>query len=160
MERVEIMLARIKTVMKSLTQTSQAEALSPDALKMAAVVLMVEVMMADHQIEEAEKQQLLRSSMEFLAISREEGLELIEQAIQRHDDVVSLYALTKVINERLDSERKIELIAHMWRVAYSDRQWDKYEEHLIRKVADLLYISHKDFIHARVLVEEQLPDTR
>ena len=88
--------------------------------------------------------------------NREEGVELINQAIGQHDDLVSLYDLTRVINLHFDQARKIELITHMWRVAYSDRQWDKYEEHIIRKVADLLYISHKDFVHARVQVQEQL----
>jgi uncharacterized tellurite resistance protein B-like protein len=68
--------------------------------------------------------------------------------------------MTRVINQHFDQNKKIELIAHMWRIAYSDRRWDKYEEHLIRKVSDLLYISHKDFIYARVLVQEQLSGSK
>jgi uncharacterized tellurite resistance protein B-like protein len=150
------MLARLKTVMNKLTQAGQHDVVTQDDLKMAAVVLLVEVMMADHRIDESEKQQLLKSTMELLATNREEGVELINQAIEQHDDLVSLYDLTRVINLHFDQARKIELITHMWRIAYSDRQWDKYEEHLIRKVADLLYISHKDFIHARVQVQDQL----
>jgi uncharacterized tellurite resistance protein B-like protein len=150
------MLTHLKTVMKKLTQAGQEVAVTQDELRMAAVVLLVEVMMADHYIAESEKQQLLSSTMELLQTSREESVELIDQAVHQHDDLVSLYDLTRVINLHFDQDRKIELIAHMWRIAYSDQQWDKYEEHLIRKVADLLYISHKDFIHARVLVQEQL----
>lgn len=150
------MLARLKTVISKLSQAGQHDVVTQDDLKMAAVVLLVEVMMADHHIDESEKQQLLNSTMELLATNREEGVELINQAIGQHDDLVSLYDLTRVINLHFDQARKIELITHMWRVAYSDRQWDKYEEHIIRKVADLLYISHKDFVHARVQVQEQL----
>ena len=96
--------------------------------------------------------------MDLLATNREESMELINQAIRQHDELVSLFDLTRVINLHFGQDRKIELLAHMWRIAYSDRQWDKYEEHLIRKVADLLYISHKDFIHARVQVQDQLSD--
>jgi len=150
------MLARLKTVMNKLAQAGQHDVVSQDVLKTAAVALLVEVMMADHRIEESEKQQLLNSTTELLATDSEEGVELINQAIEQHNDLVSLFDLTRVINLQFDQARKIELITHMWRVAYSDRQWDKYEEHLIRKVADLLYISHKDFIHARVQVQEQL----
>lgn len=150
------MLVSIKTVIKKLTQPEQAGKVTHEELKIAAVVLLVEVMMADHHIDESEKQQLLTSTMELLATSREESVELINQAIQQHDRLVSLYDLTRIINLHFDQSRKIELIAHMWRIAYSDRQWDKYEEHLIRKVADLLYISHTDFIHARVQVQDQL----
>lgn len=147
--------------MKKLAQVGHdPNAITQDELRIAAVMLLVEVMMADHLIDDAEKQQLLRSTMILLQTSREESLELIDKAVQQHQDLVSLYDLTRTINLHFDQDRKLELIAHMWRVAYSDRQWDKYEEHLIRKVADLLYISHKDFIHARVQVQEQLADSQ
>lgn len=152
------MLARLKTVMQKLAQPDHAE-LSEEEIRMAAVALLVEVMMADHRIDEDEKRQLLNSTMSLLQLTREESEELIDQAIRKHKELVSLYDLTRVINLHFDQERKLELIAHMWRVAYSDRQWDKYEEHLIRKVADLLYISHKDFVHARVDVQEQQPES-
>ena len=155
------MLAQLKTVMKKLAQVGHdPNAITQDELRIAAVMLLVEVMMADHLIDDAEKQQLLRSTMILLQTSREESLELIDKAVQQHQDLVSLYDLTRTINLHFDQDRKLELIAHMWRVAYSDRQWDKYEEHLIRKVADLLYISHKDFIHARGQVQEQLADSQ
>lgn len=116
---------------------------------MAAVMLLVEVMMADHHIDAGEKRQLILSTMELLQISREESAELVEQARQDHANLVSLYDLTRVINSHFDEQKKIDVLTHMWQIAYADRQWDKYEEHLIRKVADLLYISHKDFVQAR-----------
>lgn len=149
------MLTRLKTVMKKLTENGRDAVVTQDEFRIAAVVLLVEVMVADHHIEEREKQQLLDSTMELLQTTREESVELIDQAVEQHDDLISLYDLTRVINLHFEQDRKIELIVHMWRIAYSDRQWDKYEEHLIRKVADLLYISHKDFIHARVKVQEE-----
>lgn len=151
------MFANLKTVMNKLAQVGQAQAgLTNADLNMAAVVLLVEVMMADHHIDDGEKQQLLKSTMTMLQTSREQSEELIDQAVQQHDQLVSLYDLTRIINQHFDQSRKIVLLEHMWRIAYADRQWDKYEEHLIRKVADLLYISHTDFIHARVRAQEQL----
>jgi uncharacterized tellurite resistance protein B-like protein len=153
------MLERLKIVIQKFAQPGQAADMSRDELRMAAVLLLVEVMMADHRIDESEKHQLLKSTMALLQLTREESEELINQAIRQRKDLVSLYDLTRVINLHFDQARKIELIAHMWRVAYSDRQWDKYEEHLIRKVADLLYISHQDFVHARVDVQEQLQES-
>jgi uncharacterized tellurite resistance protein B-like protein len=154
------MLTGLRAVMKKLTQSGHAATMSQDELGMAAVVLLVEVMMADHQIEEREKQQLLSSTMALLQTSREQSEELINHAVHQHDELVSLFDMTRVINLHFDQDKKFELIAHMWRIAYSDRQWDKYEEHLIRKVSDLLYISHKDFIRARVQVQEQLSSTK
>jgi len=37
----------------------------------------------------------------------------------------------------------------MWRVAMADNALSRYEEHVIRKVADLLYVSHSDFIRSK-----------
>ena len=37
----------------------------------------------------------------------------------------------------------------MWRVAMADSALSRYEEHVIRKVADLLYVPHGDFITAK-----------
>lgn len=150
------MIDRLKTVMQKLTHTDQSTQLSADEIKMASVALLVEVMMADSRIDENEKQQLLKSTMTLLQLTREESEELIGRAITKHKELVSLYDLTRVINLKFEPARKLELLDHMWRIAYSDRQWDKYEEHIIRKVADLLYISHKDFVHARVNAQELL----
>lgn len=152
------MLTHLKTVMKKFAQAGRDTTVTQAELRMAAVVLLVEVMMADHRIDDSEKRQLHRSTMEFLAINPEESVELIDQAIQQHDDLVSLYDLTRVINLHFGLDRKIELLAHMWRIAYSDQQWDKYEEYLIRKVADLLYISNKDFVHVRIQVQGEMSD--
>jgi uncharacterized tellurite resistance protein B-like protein len=38
----------------------------------------------------------------------------------------------------------------MWEVAYADGRVDRYEDHMIRKVADLLYLSHNDFIRMKL----------
>jgi len=143
------MLQRFKAILKTLNEAGQDPANTQEQLRMAAVVLLVEVMMADHHIAPGEKQQLVQSTMELLELSREQSATLVEQATRQHSDLVSLYDVTHIINTHFDQQRKIDVLTHMWRIAYADRQWDKYEEHLIRKVADLLYISHKDFVQAR-----------
>jgi len=152
------MMTRLKSVINKLAQAGQHDVISQTDIKLASVVLLVEVMMADHHIDEKEKEQLLSSTKELLETDTAEGVELINQAISQHDELVSLFDLTRIINQHFAQDRKIELLNHMWRVAYSDRQWDKYEEYLIRKVADLLYISHQDFIHARLQVQALFSD--
>lgn len=149
------MIERLKIVMQKLASSGQqGSALSDDDIRMASVALLVEVMMADNVIDDSEKEQLAKSTMALLHLTREESEQLIQRAVTKHKELVSLYDLTSVINQQFDQAGKLELIAHMWRVAYSDQQWDKYEEYIIRKVADLLYVSHQDFIHARVAAQE------
>ena len=43
----------------------------------------------------------------------------------------------------------MRLVELLWRVAYANEVLHKYEEHLVRKVADLLYVPHTAFIKAK-----------
>jgi len=144
------MLRKVRLMIESIAVPAANK--TPDQaadMKLAAAVLLVEVMMADHHIDPAEKAGLFDSIRILLDIDAEEARDLINQAQDKHDELVSLYDVTSVINQNYQPAQKLALLEHMWRIAYADRQWDKYEEHLIRKMADLLYISHKDFIIAR-----------
>ena len=66
----------------------------------------------------------------------------MQQARKNADDLVSLQHVTRLLNEHFDEEMKIRVIEMMWQVVYADGVKDHYEEHLIRKIADLLYVSH------------------
>jgi uncharacterized tellurite resistance protein B-like protein len=65
-----------------------------------------------------------------------------------------LYDFTRDINDNLDSGERIKLIESMWKIAYADGNIDKYEEHIIRKVSNLIYVAHSDFIKAKINARE------
>jgi uncharacterized tellurite resistance protein B-like protein len=50
---------------------------------------------------------------------------------------------------------KNNIIENLWRVAYADSYIDKYEEYYIRKIADLLHISHSNYIKAKLEAAKQ-----
>lgn len=132
---------------------NRAEVSPEQELHLAAAALLVEVMMADHEVDEHEVTQLVMVLHELFAISDQECQFLYEQARNRHEQLVSLTSLTRLINARKDQDLKRSIVYSMWCIALSDGVKDKYEEHLIRKVADLLYVSHNDFIKARIDAE-------
>lgn len=147
------MIKQLRAFFNSLAAEQQGEPLQDSDIKMAAAVLLVEVMMADHHIDEAERLKLIESLTGFLSISRDEAMGLIELAEEKHKELVSLHEMTRIINLHFELKQKIVLIEYMWQIAFADSQWDKYEEHLIRKVSELLYVSHKDFVRARHKVQ-------
>jgi uncharacterized tellurite resistance protein B-like protein len=147
------MIKQLRAFLDTLTAEQPGQELQESDIKMAAAVLLVEVMMADHHIDEAERLKLIESLTGFLSISSDEATGLIELAEEKHRELVSLYEITRIINLHFQPKQKIALIEHMWQIAFADRQWDKYEEHLIRKVSELLYVSHKDFVRARHKVQ-------
>lgn len=144
----------IKQLFSFLSGSQDDTAADVDAdIRLAAAVLLVEVMMADHHIDDAERHKLAESIQQFLAIDEKKSMELIQEAEQKHEELVSLHELTRVINMNLSQPQKITLVEYMWRISMSDGNVDKYEEHLIRKVSDLLYVSHKDFIRSKHLAQ-------
>ena len=111
--------------------------------------------MADHEITSDEMTQLRESLRELFQLDEQHLGDLIELAEQKHDQLVSLYEMTQILNSNKDQELKKKIVFAMWCIALADKNKDKYEEHLIRKVADLLYISHSDFIQARLQAESR-----
>ena len=68
---------------------------------------------------------------------------------------ISLHQFTKLIHDNYSLEEKKEIIYLLWLVAYSDEDLDMYEESMIRKISDLLYIPHQDFIQAKLRAQNK-----
>jgi uncharacterized tellurite resistance protein B-like protein len=60
-----------------------------------------------------------------------------------------LQSFTRQLHEELSNEEKLSVVEMLWRVAIADSTLDKHEDHLIRKIGGLLYISHSDLIRVR-----------
>lgn len=84
------------------------------------------------------------------SINTAEAEQLLSDASQPHNRPTAYQPLTKVINEEFSYEQKCELIKAMWSVAHSDNHVDPQEDHIIRKISDLLYVAHRDFIHGKI----------
>src|SRR5699024_11096032 len=82
-------------------------------------------------------------------VSRKEAEDILADALSQADDATSLYEFTGQINEHVNQERKQALLESIWMVALADERVDKYEEHLIRRIADLLHLNHREFVQAR-----------
>jgi uncharacterized tellurite resistance protein B-like protein len=89
---------------------------------------------------------LLRDS---LGLSQDEVQSLMASATERVDAAISLYEFTRVINDQCSAEQKVQMIGAMWKVAYADGNLNKYEEALIRQVAELTYVPHQDYIQQK-----------
>ena len=120
----------------------------------ACIALLLETSMADEVLDESELVTLKDSLIKDFSLDEDEIDELIEISKKNIDDSNSLYDFTRDINDNLDSEERIKLIESMWKIAYADGNIDKYEEHIIRKVSNLIYVAHSDFIKAKINARE------
>ena len=74
---------------------------------------------------------------------------ITEAAAEQADAATCLFEFTRAVNDLASVEQKRSLLGMMWRVAMADDALSRYEEHVIRKVADLLYLPHSDFMLAK-----------
>ena len=130
----------------------EEEAASTHKLNLACAALLIEVMNSDHQLDDREAEEFIDVLKKSFNILDEDLNELASLAEEQAHKATSLYEFTRLINDGYDYGQKVSLIENMWRIAFSDEQLDKYEESLIRKVAELLYVSHSDFIRTKLSV--------
>ena len=139
----------LKKFLKRLTQP--AEDTSPEQLTaLAAAALLLEVSWADHDIAPAELASMEQALQQQFRLDGGAARALVEQSRREQENSVGLYDYTRVINENWEEPRKFELVRALWQLAYSDHTLDRYEEYTIRKIAELLYLSHERFIEAKL----------
>lgn len=127
------------------------------ALQLATAALLIEMSRADFEVKLDERNAIMEAVQRIFELSAEETRELIALAEQEASEAASLHEFTRLINQHFTSHQKRQVVEMLWRVAFADAHKDAHEEHLVRKIADLLHVPHQDFIRARHKVEEEIP---
>jgi len=112
--------------------------------------LMLEVAEADYQQQPEEKAMLIELARKSFNLNQADADELVELASKEYENATDYFEFTHLINQHYSEQQKIDLIENLWRIAYADNILDKYEEHVIRRIADLIYVSHSDFIASKL----------
>ncbi|WP_049722276.1 tellurite resistance TerB family protein [Gilvimarinus polysaccharolyticus] len=150
------MLNRIAKFFERHRQADGAEeALSFSQKQLAAAALLMEVAAVDRVFEDAEFNEFKHIVANVYEISDADLEELCSIARDKQENATSLYQFTQLINDHCTTEEKFTLVKSMWQIALADGDLDKYEEHLIRRVAELIYLSHTDFLVARNAARDQ-----
>lgn len=137
-----------------LTPASPQQEVGEHTLQLATAALLIEISRVDYEVKDAERQAVTAAIRSAFQLSSEETDELIRLAEEEARQATSYYGFTSLINKNFTPGQKVQVIEHMWQVAFADGELDKYEDHLIRKVADLLYVPHSAFIAAKHRVQE------
>lgn len=119
------------------------------ALRVATALLLIEVARADHVDERVENTAMLDSLKQFFALDDDAAALLLEEARSEADQAIELQQFTRRLHEQLSLAEKQRVVEMLWQVALADRRLDKHEDHLVRRIAELLYVSHSDLIRIR-----------
>jgi uncharacterized tellurite resistance protein B-like protein len=123
------------------------------AYQLATAALLMEISRADRNIDDAEREAVTRAIRRTFELDEEETRALVKLAEKEAEDATSLYDFTRLINENFDDRQKQRVVEMLWQVAFADGNADNYEEHLIRRIADLIHVPHRGFIRAKLAVE-------
>jgi len=147
------MLRSLKALFESGFATLALDEVATHEIALAMAALLLEIARADQVVDTEEERTVVRAVARSCGVEAESIIDLLGSAQVAVDEAVSLYDFTAVINQHLPHARKLELLTWLWRVAHADGRLDRYEEYYIRKAADLLHLSHKDFIGAKLAAE-------
>jgi len=125
-------------------------------LASAAAMLLFEVAWADHDMSTDEIALIEESLQKLFDLSAATTEWLVADARAKHEASVGVYEYTRTINESLDAPEKFELMVALWRLAHSDKKLHALEEHAIRRISELLYVPHSQFIQAKQQAQRKL----
>ena len=125
-------------------------------LKLATAALLIEMMQQDGKTTNAEFEAVKNALQTKFELSETETHELIELAHKEARQAVDFYQFTSLIHKNFPPEKKIRVVEFLWMIAYADNHLDAHEEHLVRRIADLLYVSHKDLMQTKHKVQKSL----
>lgn len=142
------MIAALKKYLASVLDTAAYED-DGMSLKLACTVMMFEVLRADLQTHPEEINKIRQHLQQAFGLNPPEAELLMEQARHESEHAISLHDVVRAVNQSYDAGEKKSLMQMLWDVAYADGELDRYEEHAIRKLADWLYVPHRDFIRTK-----------
>ena len=132
------------------------EAGGQQALQLALAVLLVEAANSDDRFDEAERGAIAGLLQRRFSLSRSAAEDLLAAGRTAASESAELFHFTRIINQRLSFEERVELIEMLWEVAYADRVLDEYEDSLLRRVGGLIYVPDRERGEARLRVLKRL----
>ena len=120
-----------------------------DEVILSICILLIEVSKSDDDYDDLEKEKIIDLLKKQFSLNHDQIDVLMKVADKKNNEIVSLHELTANINKEYTYSEKKNVIKMLWDIAYSDGRIDKYEDYTIRKISDLLYIKHSDFIKAK-----------
>lgn len=127
-------------------------------LHVAACVLLLEAAHVDDECHPDEMNHILDTIKSRFEVSAEYAEELMAVARSKRDEAVDLWQFTNEMNRHYSLEEKISVMEDVWRIIFTDGQLEMHEDYFAHKLGNLLRLTHKQVIDAKVMARQQLAD--
>ena len=147
----------INIVKRFFSQKVSADSKAPQQVnehdvRVAACAIFVEMARIDEEFTQEELDAIIAILNEKYGLSQEHADALIAEADKELEESVDLWQFSHLINQNYSNQEKIEIIETLWQIVYVDGKMDEYEHYLMNKLQNLLRLSHKDVIDAKLKV--------
>lgn len=151
------MIASIRNFFSQMIEpgVTAAGVAADHALHLATAALLLEMMRMDSSISAEESAAVTTALQTQFGLTAQEVDTLVALAAEEAKQATDYFQFTSLINKSLDAAQKTKVIEYMWQVAYADGHLDAHEQHFMRKIADLLYVSHADYVAAKQRAREK-----
>jgi uncharacterized tellurite resistance protein B-like protein len=142
----------LKQIKRFFDQHLGADSLAQDpehVLRLAVGALLLEMTHMDGEVWPKQRSAVEKAVRTCFDLTGEETAELLALAEAERAEATDYFQFTSLINRAYTPEQKEKLVETLWRVAYANEELHKYEEHLVRRIADLLHVPHRAFIAAK-----------
>lgn len=124
-----------------------------ERIQIATCIILLEVAKSDDEFSSIEKTTVASLLKKKFELSPDAVEELIKIASQKREESVDLWQFTNLINNSYTKEDKIKIVEAVWKVIYADKKLDRYEDHIVHKLAKLLRLKHHELIEAKMKVK-------
>ena len=118
----------------------------------AVCALFLEMGRIDDTFTEQEMAHVLATLTDKYGLASEDVDALVEEADRELKESVDLWQFARVINDQYSVAQKEKLIERLWQIVYVDGKMDQHEHYLMNKMSNLLRLSHKQLIDAKLKV--------
>jgi uncharacterized tellurite resistance protein B-like protein len=154
---IETLLTKLRSLLESIAPGPETLAKrNARDLQEACCSLLMEVARLDASNSDEKNRMAEQAMRDQFDIPDEALTALIETTTRPENRLTSYFKPVAIINRYFGIERKARFIEQLWRVAMVDGKIDMYEDHLVRKLSDLLYVPHADFILAKNRVQASI----
>ena len=121
-------------------------------IRIATCALLLEMANIDDEFSSSEKERIILILKENFGLSENLATALIKKTKEELKGSIDLWQFTNLINQHYSIEEKKQIIEMIWKIAFADGKLDKHEDYLVHKLANLLRLTHKQLIDAKLKV--------
>ncbi|HET9404380.1 MAG TPA: TerB family tellurite resistance protein [Burkholderiales bacterium] len=86
---------------------------------------------------------------DLFGLTEQEAAAVLAEGRGKARQMTSYFGAVAVVKRDMGQPERVRLIEHLWRIAYADGPLDPYEDHYVRKIGHLLYVTNTDIVLAR-----------